>query len=136
MFFDVFAPPEGVFAPPEGGGRGFFDVLGAPWALRRVRGVRRGGPVAVCATSTASTLDLKEAFGRPREPFGRFWGAFESLKGRLGSFLDGLGGHFRQACGEKVKSGSKCGRNVFYFRFSIDLGSFADPKNDVFVWEG
>ena len=84
-FFDVSDPPEGVFALPEGGGRGFFDVLGAPWALRRAKGVRRGGPVAVCAASVASTLDFKRAFERPREPFGRCWGTFETLKGPLGS---------------------------------------------------
>ena len=94
------------------------------------------GLVAGEAASAASTLEFKRAFGRPREPFGRFWGAIETLKGRLGSFLDGLGGHFRQACGEKVKSDSKCWRNVFFARFLIDFKFFADPGNDVFVWEG
>ena len=96
-FFDVFAPPEGVFALPKGGGRGCFDVLGAPWAIRRAKGVRREGPVTVCATSVASTLDFKGAFGRPREPFGRFWGAFGTRMGRLGIFLGGLG-EFHNLC--------------------------------------
>ena len=124
--------PESVFALPEGGWRSFFDVLGAPWVLRRARGPRRGGSVAALASLAAEAT--RRLYGR--RGFFVGLGAFGTLKGRLGSFVDGLGSHFRQACGEKVKSDSNFWPNVFFCRILIDYLSFADPKNDVFVWEG